>query len=44
MMEYMTGGRAVILGPTGRNFGAGMSGGIFYVYDPKINLKRIANE
>ncbi len=31
--EYMTGGRAVILGPTGRNFGAGMSGGIAYVYD-----------
>ncbi len=32
--EYMTGGKAVILGPTGRNFGAGMSGGIAYVYDP----------
>jgi glutamate synthase (NADPH/NADH) large chain len=32
--EYMTGGRAVILGRTGRNFGAGMSGGIAYVYDP----------
>ena len=32
--EYMTGGRAVILGPAGRNFGAGMSGGIAYVYDP----------
>src|SRR4029079_19716892 len=31
--EYMTGGRAVILGPTGLNFGAGMSGGIAYVYD-----------
>jgi|TARA_B100002003_G_C14153449_1_gene555007 glutamate synthase (NADPH/NADH) large chain len=31
--EYMTGGRAVILGPTGRNFGAGMSGGIAYVWD-----------
>jgi glutamate synthase (NADPH/NADH) large chain len=31
--EYMTGGRAVVLGPTGRNFGAGMSGGIAYVYD-----------
>lgn len=31
--EYMTGGRAVILGPTGRNFGAGMSGGIAYVLD-----------
>ncbi|GIU83410.1 MAG: glutamate synthase [Acidimicrobiales bacterium] len=31
--EYMTGGRAVILGPTGRNFGAGMSGGLAFVYD-----------
>ena len=33
--EYMTGGRAVILGETGRNFGAGMSGGIAYVLDRK---------
>ncbi len=33
--EYMTGGRVVVLGPTGRNFGAGMSGGIAYVYDPE---------
>ena len=32
--EYMTGGVAVILGPTGRNFAAGMSGGIAYVWDP----------
>ena len=32
--EYMTGGRVVILGPTGRNFAAGMSGGVGYVYDP----------
>ena len=32
--EYMTGGRVVILGQTGRNFGAGMSGGIAYVWDP----------
>ena len=32
--EYMTGGRAVILGPTGRNFAAGMSGGIAFVYNP----------
>jgi glutamate synthase (NADPH/NADH) large chain len=31
--EYMTGGRAVVLGATGRNFAAGMSGGISYVYD-----------
>ena len=30
----MTGGRVVILGPTGRNFGAGMSGGIAYIWDP----------
>ncbi len=33
--EYMTGGRAVILGATGRNFGAGMSGGVAFVYDPE---------
>ncbi len=32
--EYMTGGRVVVLGDTGRNFAAGMSGGIAYVYDP----------
>ncbi|MBK5332838.1 MAG: glutamate synthase large subunit, partial [Ilumatobacteraceae bacterium] len=32
--EYMTGGRVIVLGPTGRNFGAGMSGGIAYAYDP----------
>jgi glutamate synthase domain-containing protein 2/glutamate synthase domain-containing protein 3/glutamate synthase domain-containing protein 1 len=32
--EYMTGGIVVILGPTGRNFGAGMSGGIAFVFDP----------
>jgi glutamate synthase (NADPH/NADH) large chain len=31
--EYMTGGTAVILGPTGKNFAAGMSGGIAYIYD-----------
>ena len=41
--EYMTGGRAVILGPTGRNFGAGMSGGIAYVYDPENNFKELCN-
>jgi glutamate synthase (NADPH/NADH) large chain len=33
-LEYMTGGRAVVLGPTGRNFAAGMSGGVAYVFDP----------
>ena len=32
--EYMTGGRVVVLGPTGRNFAAGMSGGIAYLLDP----------
>lgn len=32
--EYMTGGRTVVLGPTGRNFAAGMSGGVAYIYDP----------
>ena len=31
--EYMTGGRVVVLGPTGRNFAAGMSGGIAYLFD-----------
>jgi glutamate synthase (ferredoxin) len=31
--EYMTGGRVVVIGKTGRNFGAGMSGGVAYVYD-----------
>ncbi len=36
--EYMTGGRVVILGPTGRNFAAGMSGGVGYVYDPQDAL------
>src|SRR5690606_5999199 len=36
--EYMTGGRVVILGETGRNFGAGMSGGIAYIYDPNRKL------
>ncbi len=38
--EYMTGGRVLILGPTGRNFAAGMSGGIAYVLDD-INSLRI---
>ena len=32
--EYMTGGRVVVLGSTGRNFAAGMSGGIAYIWDP----------
>ena len=39
--EYMTGGRVVILGPTGRNFAAGMSGGVAYIWDVKgdFNMK-----
>ena len=41
--EYMTGGKAVILGPTGRNFGAGMSGGIAYVWDPDDVFHRNLN-
>ncbi len=41
--EYMTGGRAVILGPTGRNFAAGMSGGIAWVFDPNGALARNCN-
>jgi glutamate synthase (NADPH/NADH) large chain len=45
--EYMTGGRVVVLGSTGRNFGAGMSGGIAYVHDPdrtfpgRVNLEMV---
>lgn len=41
--EYMTGGRVVILGKTGRNFAAGMSGGIAYVLDPEEKFKRHVN-
>jgi len=41
--EYMTGGRVVILGPTGRNFAAGMSGGIAYVHDPDDELMANCN-
>jgi glutamate synthase (ferredoxin) len=36
--EYMTGGRVVVIGPTGRNFAAGMSGGIAYVLDEEGNF------
>lgn len=48
--EYMTGGRVVVLGSTGRNFAAGMSGGIAYIYDPdnrfpeKCNMDMVALE
>lgn len=41
--EYMTGGRVIILGPTGRNFAAGMSGGIAYVFDPHNSLAQNCN-
>jgi glutamate synthase domain-containing protein 3 len=41
--EYMTGGRVVVLGPTGRNFGAGMSGGIAYVLDEEGRLSGRTN-
>ncbi|MCB5496016.1 hypothetical protein, partial [Mediterraneibacter gnavus] len=37
-LEYMTGGLVVVLGETGGNFAAGMSGGIAYVYDPNNRL------
>jgi glutamate synthase (NADPH) large chain len=42
--EYMTGGRVVILGETGRNFAAGMSGGIAYVYNAKGNFDLMCNK
>ncbi len=42
--EYMTGGRVVILGPTGKNFAAGMSGGIAYVLDEKNDLYKRLNK
>ena len=41
--EYMTGGRVVVLGSTGRNFAAGMSGGIAYVYDEGKDFKDKCN-
>jgi glutamate synthase (ferredoxin) len=41
--EYMTGGVAVVLGPVGRNFGAGMSGGIAYVLDEHKNFEKNCN-
>ena len=41
--EYMTGGRTAILGPVGRNFAAGMSGGIAYVLDPDTRLPELYN-
>lgn len=41
--EYMTGGRVVVLGATGRNFGAGMSGGIAYIYDEDKRFRERCN-
>ena len=41
--EYMTGGIVVVLGKVGRNFGAGMSGGIAYVLDEEDNFKKLYN-
>ncbi len=41
--EYMTGGRVVVIGKTGRNFGAGMSGGIAYVFDEDGTFRNHCN-
>ncbi|QIQ87329.1 glutamate synthase large subunit [Erythrobacter sp.] len=41
--EYMTGGVVVVLGQTGRNFAAGMSGGLAYVYDPEGQFSKLVN-
>ncbi len=41
--EYMTGGVVVVLGKTGRNFAAGMSGGVAYVYDPDGQFSQLVN-
>ena len=41
--EYMTGGKVVVLGPTGRNFAAGMSGGMAYVFDPFDTFSHMCN-
>ncbi len=41
--EYMTGGTVVVLGQTGRNFAAGMSGGVAYIWDPQDNFRRNCN-
>ncbi len=42
--EYMTGGRVLILGPTGKNFAAGMSGGVAYVLDESLTLYKRVNK
>jgi glutamate synthase (NADPH/NADH) large chain len=41
--EYMTGGVVVVLGKTGRNFAAGMSGGVAYAYDPDAQFEKLCN-
>jgi len=41
--EYMTGGTVVVLGETGRNFAAGMSGGVAYLYDPEVQFQARCN-
>ncbi|MDO9354552.1 MAG: hypothetical protein Q7T55_12705, partial [Solirubrobacteraceae bacterium] len=41
--EYMTGGRVVVLGETGRNFAAGMSGGLAFIYDPNGTFESRVN-
>eukprot|EP01061_Rhynchopus_euleeides_P000702 TRINITY_DN10517_c0_g1_i1.p1 TRINITY_DN10517_c0_g1~~TRINITY_DN10517_c0_g1_i1.p1 ORF type:complete len:2064 (+),score=967.20 TRINITY_DN10517_c0_g1_i1:186-6377(+) len=42
--EYMTGGRVVVLGSTGKNFAAGMSGGVAYIWDPSQMFDRLCNK
>jgi glutamate synthase (ferredoxin) len=42
--EYMTGGKVVVIGPTGRNFAAGMSGGIAYVLDERGDFATRCNQ
>ena len=41
--EYMTGGKVVIIGETGRNFGAGMSGGVAFIFDPNKTFEANLN-
>ena len=41
--EYMTGGTVVVLGSTGQNFAAGMSGGVAYIYDPTNSFEKFCN-
>jgi len=41
--EYMTGGNIIILGKVGDNFGAGMTGGMAFIYDPEDNFENFAN-